>query len=77
MIAVPRRGARTLQPTALRFARLLLWLVFEVADHYRLLREVPVGRDIGKVAQEFGLTFNYDMSPDLVGESPDAVVVQV
>jgi hypothetical protein len=59
VIAVPRRGARTMQPGSLRFARLLLWLVFEVADHYRLLREIPVGRDLGKVAQEFGLTFNY------------------
>ena len=59
VIALPRRGARMLQPTSLRFTRLLLWLVFEVADHYRLLREIPVGRDFGKVAQEFGLTFNY------------------
>ncbi len=59
VIALPRRGARMLQPTSLRFTRLLLWLMFEVADHYRLLREIPVGRDFGKVAQEFGLTFNY------------------
>ncbi len=43
---MPRRGARMLQPASLRFARLLLWLVFEVADHYRLLREIPVGRDL-------------------------------
>lgn len=59
VIAIPRRGARTLQPASLRFARLLLWLMFEVADHYRLLRHVLAGRDFGKVAQEFGFTFNY------------------
>jgi hypothetical protein len=59
VIAEPRRGARKLQPASLRFARLLLWLVFEIAKHYRLLQEVLVGHDIGKVAQDFGLVFNY------------------
>lgn len=59
VIAQPRRGGRRLTSASLRFARLLLWLVVEVAKHYRLLREISVHRDIYKVAQEFGVTFNY------------------
>lgn len=59
VIAQPRRGGRRLASASLRFARLLLWLVVEVAKHYRLLREISVHRDIYKVAQEFGVTFTY------------------
>lgn len=59
VIAQPRRGGRRLAPASLRFARLLLWLVVEVAQHYRLLREIDVHRDIYEVAQEFGVIFNY------------------
>jgi putative transposase len=59
VIAQPRRGGRRLASASLRFARLLLWLVVEVAKHYRLLREIAVQRDIYQVAQEFGITFNY------------------
>ena len=43
----------------LAVARLLLWLVFEVCEHYHLLRDILVGRNINKVAQDFGFTFNY------------------
>ncbi len=59
VIAEPRCGGRKLAPASLRFARLLLWLVFEVARHYRLLRDIPVGRNIAKVAHDFGFVFNY------------------
>jgi hypothetical protein len=44
---------------ARRFARLLVWLLMEVANHYRLLRKVPVYRDIDERAQTFGIIFNY------------------
>ena len=59
VIAAPRRGGRKLAPASLRFARLLLWLVFEVAEHYHLLQDILVGRDMNKVAQDFGFAFNY------------------
>jgi len=59
MIAQLRRGGRRLMSVSLRFARLLLWLVVEVARQYRLLREISVYRDMYQVAQEFGVTFNY------------------
>ena len=59
VIAQPRRGGRQLASASLRFSRLLLWLLLEVAKHYRLLREIAVYRDMYKVAQEFGITFNY------------------
>jgi putative transposase len=36
VLAQPRRGSRQLRPPSLRFARLLLWLLREVARHYRL-----------------------------------------
>jgi putative transposase len=59
VIAVPRRGAKQLRLQSLRFARLLLWLLLEVAHHYRLLRNVPVYRDFYDRAQAFDITFNY------------------
>ena len=55
----PQRGARQLRPQSLRFARLLLWLMIEVARHYRLLRKIPVYHDLYKKAQVFGIVFNY------------------
>jgi hypothetical protein len=36
VLAQPQRGARQLRPQSLRFARVLLWLLMEVARHYRL-----------------------------------------
>jgi hypothetical protein len=59
VMAQPRRGGRPLASASLRFSGLLLWLVMGVAKHYRLLREIAVYRDMYKVAQEFGITFNY------------------
>jgi putative transposase len=59
VLAQPQRGARQLRPQSLRFARLLLWLLMEVARHYRLLRNIPVDHDLYKRAQEFGIVFNY------------------
>jgi hypothetical protein len=59
VMAQPRRGARQLRPPSLRFARLLLWLLMEVANHYRLLRNVPVYHDLYERAQAFGIVFNY------------------
>jgi hypothetical protein len=59
VMAEPQRGARHLRPESLRFARLLLWLLMEVAHHYRLLRNVPVYRDLYDRAQAFGIVFNY------------------
>ena len=55
----PRRGAKQLRPQALRLARLRLWLLLEGAHHDRLLRNVPVYRDLSKRAQAFGLIVNY------------------
>jgi putative transposase len=59
VLAEPRRGARQLRLGALRFARLLLWLIMEVAHHYRLLRKLPVYQDFYERAQAFGIIFNY------------------
>ena len=59
VMAQPQRGARYLRPHSLRFARLLLWLTMEVAKHYRLLKEIPVYRDLYERAQAFGIVFNY------------------
>ena len=59
VLAQPRRGARQLRPQSLPFTRLLLWLLMEVAIHYRLLRNVTVYRDLYERAQAFGTIFNY------------------
>jgi putative transposase len=59
VMAQPQRGARQLRPQVLRFARVLLWLMMEVARHYRLLRNVPVYYDLYERAQAFGIIFNY------------------
>ena len=59
VMAQPQRGARQLRPQSLRFARLLLWLMMEVARHYRLLRNIPVYHDLYERAQAFGIVFNY------------------
>jgi hypothetical protein len=59
VMAEPRRGAQHLRPEAMRFARLLLWLMMEVAHRYRLLRNVPIYRDLYERAQAFGIIFNY------------------
>ena len=55
----PQRGARQLRPQALRFARVLLWLMMEVVRHSRLLRNVRVYHDLYERAQAFGIIFNY------------------
>lgn len=59
VMAQPRRGVRQLRPQSLRFARLLLWLLMEVANHYRLLRKIPAYHDLYERAQAFGIVFNY------------------
>lgn len=59
VMAQPQRGARQLRPQSLRFARLLLWLMMEVARHYRLLRKTPVYHDLYERAHAFGIVFNY------------------
>lgn len=59
VIAVPRKGARVLDLPSLRFDRLLLWLLFEVASQYHLLHEIPISRDFGRVSTKFGIIFNY------------------
>ena len=59
VMAQPQRGARQLRPQSLRFARVLLWLILEIAKHYRLLRQVVAYRDIYERAQAFGIIFNY------------------
>jgi len=38
---------------------LLMWLLMEVARHYRLLRQICVYHDLYKKAQAFGIVFNY------------------
>lgn len=50
------------QAAAMRLSQMLLWLVVEVAQHYRLLRGIEVYRDLYEVAHEFGITFNYRIS---------------
>ena len=59
VMAQPRRGARQPRPQSMRFARLLLWLLTEVARHYCLLRKVRVCHDLYERAQAFGIAFNY------------------
>jgi hypothetical protein len=59
VLAQPRRGTRQLRPQSMRFARLLLWLMMEVARHYCLLRKIAVYHDLYERAQAFGLIFNY------------------
>jgi len=59
VMAQPQRGARQLRPQSLRFARLLLWLIMEIARHYRLLRKIPVYHDLYERAQAFDIVFNY------------------
>jgi hypothetical protein len=59
VMAQPQRGARQLRPASLRFPRLLLWLTMEVAQHYRLVRNVPVYQDLYVRAQAFDIVFNY------------------
>jgi putative transposase len=59
VMAQPQRGARQLRPQSLRFARMLLWLLMEVARHDRLLRNIPVYHDFYERAQAFGIVFNY------------------
>jgi len=59
VMAQPRRGARQLRPQSMRFARLLLWLLMEIAQHYKLLRKLPVNHDLYERAQAFGIVFNY------------------
>jgi hypothetical protein len=59
VMAQSQRGAMTLRPASLRFARLLLWLIMEIARHYRLLRQVPVYKNIYERAHAFDITFKY------------------
>jgi putative transposase len=59
VMAQPQRGARQLRPHSLRFARLLVWLLMEVARHYRLVRKIAVYHDVYEKAQAFGIVFNY------------------
>jgi hypothetical protein len=59
VLARPKRGARQLRPQSMRFARLLLWLLMEVARHYCLLRKIRVDHDLYERAQAFGIVFNY------------------
>lgn len=59
VMAQPRCGARPLRPQSMRFARLLLWLLMEVARHSCLLRKIRVYHDLYERAQAFGIVFNY------------------
>jgi Transposase DDE domain len=59
VMAQPQRGARKLRPQSLHFARVLLWLMMEVAKHDSLLRQIPVYHHLYKRAQAFGIVFNY------------------
>jgi hypothetical protein len=59
VLAQPRRGARHLRPDSLRLDRLLIWLVIEIAKHYRLFRNVPAYRGLHERAKAFGIIFNY------------------
>lgn len=59
VIAIPNRGRRISLPSVLRFQHLLLWLLFETASRYDLLKQIDVPIDLLDAAQEFGFVFNY------------------
>ena len=59
VMAQPQRAARQLRLQSLHFARLLLWLMMEVARHYSLLQNIPVYHDLYERAHAFGIVFNY------------------
>jgi putative transposase len=59
VMAQPQRGAMTLRPASMRLARMLLWLIMEIARHYRLLRQVTVYKNIYERAHAFDITFKY------------------
>ena len=59
VIAQPNRGRRIFAPEQLRFQRLLLWLLVDIATRFKLLKEITVPKDIFSVAVDFGLIFNY------------------
>jgi putative transposase len=59
VMARPKRGSRQLRPQSMCFARLLLWLLMEVARHDRLLKEIRVYHDVYERAQAIGIVFNY------------------
>jgi hypothetical protein len=59
VMAQPQRGARPLRPPSLRFARWLVWLMMEIARHYRLFRKILVYHDLDERAQAFGIVCNY------------------
>src|SRR5262245_57065980 len=59
VMAQPQRGARQRRPQSLRFARLRLWLMMEIARHSRLFRQILVYHDLYERAQAFGIVFNY------------------
>ncbi len=52
-------GARQLLPQSMRFVHFPLWLMVEVAQHYKLFRNIPVYHDLYDRADAFGIVFNY------------------
>ncbi len=55
VIALPRKRERILNQESLRFQRMLLWLLTEVAERYNMLEEIPIPRDLQQVAQQYGI----------------------
>ncbi len=59
VITTPRRGAQELIPASLRFQRMMLWLLFEVAKHYKLRCRVKASRELKRAFDEFESILKY------------------
>lgn len=59
VIATPRRRWPLLKPSSLRFARMMLWLLFEVAKIYKLLCHIKAHTQLKKAFESFDAILNY------------------
>lgn len=59
VIATPRRGSALIKPSSLRFSRMMLWLLFEVAKIYKLLCHIKVHKQLKKAFESFDAILNY------------------
>jgi putative transposase len=58
IIAIPRQGGRIFNPMPLCFQRLLLWLLFEIGNQYKLLTEISVLLDIHSIFDGYTSSLN-------------------
>lgn len=59
VIATPHRGGRQFKPASLRFQRMMLWLLFEVAKRYKLICQIKAYRRLKKAFEDFDAILNY------------------